>query len=201
VVAEVISEVERGIIPKVADIRERLAGATRAKIAAAAVRSAEQAGKDREKEKRRRAAQEKRDREHKEQQDRVEQERADQLRPPVDRIAAALTPSDLRTLCSPLNQTTVLRLLRGADAGRGGRVGRGGSHPRGAYPTGAGVMTFKDALRSSVAHQKPDPRVDAIAMLMALAETDPSISGATLIGPDGKIIYLDAETLRQGGQT
>jgi hypothetical protein len=36
-------------------------------------------------------------------------------------------------------------------------------------------------------------------MLLALAEVDPTIGGATLILPDGSTTYLDAAQLRQGG--
>lgn len=59
---------------------------------------------------------------------------------------------------------------------------------------------FKDALRSSVAHPRPDPRADAITALMALAEIDPTVTGATLIFPDGTVTYLDVAALAKGGR-
>jgi hypothetical protein len=62
------------------------------------------------------------------------------------------------------------------------------------------VTSFKDVPRSSVAHPKRDPRVNAIALLMALAEADPTVTGATLIMPDGSAEFLDATRLREGGQ-
>ena len=36
-------------------------------------------------------------------------------------------------------------------------------------------------------------------MLLALAEVDPTISGATLVLPDGSMTYLDTAQLRRGG--
>jgi hypothetical protein len=59
---------------------------------------------------------------------------------------------------------------------------------------------FKDALRSSVAHPRPNPRVDAIDFLLALAQADPTVSAATLILPDGTVTFLDTAALRRGGQ-
>jgi hypothetical protein len=41
---------------------------------------------------------------------------------------------------------------------------------------------------------------EALRILLALAEVDPTVSGATLILPDGQTIYLDAALLRQGGR-
>jgi hypothetical protein len=55
VAAEVEAQVARGSFPKVAEIRERIAGVTNAQQAAAAAKSAEQIKKDRENEKRRKA--------------------------------------------------------------------------------------------------------------------------------------------------
>ncbi len=43
-------------------------------------------------------------------------------------------------------------------------------------------------------------RADAIRILLALAEVDPTISGATLILPDGSVANIDAATLRRGGR-
>lgn len=84
VVAEVVAEVERGVIPKVEEIRERIAGVFKAQqaAAAAAARSAEQIKKDRENEKRRRAREEEQNRKYKEQQaedERSRDKRAEEL--------------------------------------------------------------------------------------------------------------------------
>jgi hypothetical protein len=38
-----------------------------------------------------------------------------------------------------------------------------------------------------------------VQLLTAMAAEDPTISGATIINPDGEIIYLDAAALRRGG--
>ncbi len=43
-------------------------------------------------------------------------------------------------------------------------------------------------------------RAEAIRILLALAEVDPTISGATLIQPDGTVMHIDAATLRRGGR-
>lgn len=65
VVADVLAEIERGAVPKVADIRERIAGVTKAQRAAAAIKTAEQIKREKENDKRRRAAQAERDRKEK----------------------------------------------------------------------------------------------------------------------------------------
>ena len=57
VIAEVAAEIAKGTVPRVADIRERIAGITKAQRAAAAVRTAEQLKREKENEKRRRADQ------------------------------------------------------------------------------------------------------------------------------------------------
>ncbi len=41
-------------------------------------------------------------------------------------------------------------------------------------------------------------RAEAIRILLALAEVDPTVSGATLILPDGTVAHIDAATLGRG---
>ena len=59
--------------------------------------------------------------------------------------------------------------------------------------------TFKQRLYATTAVASEDRRAVAIRMLLALAEVDPTISGATLVLPDGSVTYLDAAQLRRGG--
>jgi hypothetical protein len=59
--------------------------------------------------------------------------------------------------------------------------------------------TFKQRLLTTTAGGSEDRRAMAIRILLALAEVDPTISGATLILPDGSTAYLDATQLRRGG--
>jgi hypothetical protein len=40
----------------------------------------------------------------------------------------------------------------------------------------------------------------ALRIAAALVEIDSNVSGATIIQPDGRIDYLDADTLRRGGR-
>jgi hypothetical protein len=44
-----------------------------------------------------------------------------------------------------------------------------------------------------------DHRATAIRILLALAEVEPTISGATLTLPDGSVTHLDAAQMRRGG--
>jgi hypothetical protein len=53
---------------------------------------------------------------------------------------------------------------------------------------------------ASTALPAEDRRATAIRILLALAEVDPTVSGATLVLPDGSVTYLDAATLRRGGR-
>jgi hypothetical protein len=58
---------------------------------------------------------------------------------------------------------------------------------------------FKQRLLTTTAGASEDRRATAIRILLALAEVDPTISGATLILPDGSTAYLDATQLQRGG--
>lgn len=72
IVNEVIAEVDAGKVVAPAEIRERLAGATKARIAAKSAKTADQIKKDRENDKRRRAAEEKRNKEAQEDMEKCE---------------------------------------------------------------------------------------------------------------------------------
>jgi hypothetical protein len=61
------------------------------------------------------------------------------------------------------------------------------------------VDSFKQRLLTTAVVGSEDRRAAAIRILLALAEVDPTISGATLILPDGSTAYLDATQLRRGG--
>jgi len=62
------------------------------------------------------------------------------------------------------------------------------------------TYTSKQSLSATIpADASEDRRAAAIRMLLALAEVYPTISGATLVLPDGSITYLDAAQLRRGG--
>jgi hypothetical protein len=59
--------------------------------------------------------------------------------------------------------------------------------------------TFKQRLLTTTADASGDRRAAAIRILLALAEVDPTISGVSLILPDGSVAYLDAAQMRRGG--
>lgn len=61
------------------------------------------------------------------------------------------------------------------------------------------MTTFNDSVRVNTALPAEDSRAVAIRILLALAEVDPSVSGATLILPDGTVTHLGAAQLRRGG--
>jgi len=61
------------------------------------------------------------------------------------------------------------------------------------------MTTFKEDLCSTTVLPREDRRATAIRILLTLAEVDPTVSGATLILPDGSAIYLDAAQLRRVG--
>lgn len=42
-------------------------------------------------------------------------------------------------------------------------------------------------------------RADLLRLVAALVDADGSVSGITLISPDGELSYVDAEMLRRGG--
>ena len=62
------------------------------------------------------------------------------------------------------------------------------------------MTTLKEDLRTTTALPVENRRAAAIHILPALAEVDPTVSGATLILPDGSVTYLDAALLRRGGR-
>jgi hypothetical protein len=107
-----MAEVERGVVPKVAEIRERIAGATKAQLAAAQIRSAEQAQKDRENEKRRRTAQEARDRKWKEDQAAGDARRDDQAMKVAALLVSGLGPAGVITFVNMLSCTDWPRVER-----------------------------------------------------------------------------------------
>ena len=112
VVAEVMAEVERGVVPKAAEIRERIAGATKAQLAAAQVRSAARAEKDRENEKRRRTAQQARDRQWKEDQAARDARRDDQAMKVAALLVSGLGPAGVIAFLNMLSGTDWPRLER-----------------------------------------------------------------------------------------
>lgn len=59
---------------------------------------------------------------------------------------------------------------------------------------------FRESLSATTALATEDRRAAAIRVLLALAEVDPTVSGATLILPDGSVTYLNAATLLRGGR-
>ena len=63
------------------------------------------------------------------------------------------------------------------------------------------MPTYTDRLLATMAVSVEDRRAEAIRILLALAEIDPTVSGTTLILPDGRTEYLEVEKLRQGGRT
>jgi hypothetical protein len=58
--------------------------------------------------------------------------------------------------------------------------------------------TFKQRLFATTAASE-DRRATAIRILRALAEVDPTVSGAALRLPDGSAIYINAAQLQRGG--
>jgi hypothetical protein len=62
------------------------------------------------------------------------------------------------------------------------------------------MTTFKDSLQNATALSTEDRRAAALRILLALVDVDPTISGATLILPDGSVTHFDARQLRRGGQ-
>ncbi len=54
-------------------------------------------------------------------------------------------------------------------------------------------------LREKFARTKAD-RAEMIRLLLRLAETDPTVSGATILLSDGTHEYVNADILRQGGR-
>ena len=59
------------------------------------------------------------------------------------------------------------------------------------------------AVRAARAGDDVGVTLDRSALLRiaaALVEIDSNVSGATIIQPDGRIDYLDADTLRRGGR-
>lgn len=58
--------------------------------------------------------------------------------------------------------------------------------------------TCKQRLFATTAASE-DRRATAIRILRALAEVDPSISGAALILPDGSVTCINAAQLQRGG--
>jgi hypothetical protein len=62
------------------------------------------------------------------------------------------------------------------------------------------MTTFKDNLRNTTALSAEDRRAAALRILLALVDADPTVSGASLILPDGSVTYLDAAQLRRDGQ-
>lgn len=60
------------------------------------------------------------------------------------------------------------------------------------------MNTFKHLSETTVLSQA-DRRATAIRILLALAEFDPTVSGATLILPDGSVTYFAAAQPRRGG--
>jgi hypothetical protein len=64
---------------------------------------------------------------------------------------------------------------------------------------GAMTDTPRQRLLTTAAGASEDRRATAIRILLALAEVDLTISGASLILPDGSVTYLDAAQMRRGG--
>ena len=62
------------------------------------------------------------------------------------------------------------------------------------------MPTLKDRFHATTAFSTDDRRAGAVRILLALAEVDPTVSGATLILPDGRTEFADAEALRRGGR-
>ena len=62
------------------------------------------------------------------------------------------------------------------------------------------MTSFRDSLSATTALTAEDARAAAIRVLLALADADPTLSGATLILPDGSVTYLNAATLLRGGR-
>ncbi len=62
------------------------------------------------------------------------------------------------------------------------------------------MTTFKESLRATASLPAEDRRAAAIRILLALVDVDATVSGATLVTPDGSVTYLDVTQLRQGGR-
>ena len=62
------------------------------------------------------------------------------------------------------------------------------------------MPTFKNHLPATTVLSTEGRRAEAIRILLALAEVDPTVSGATLILPNGRAEYFDAEALRRGSR-
>ena len=60
--------------------------------------------------------------------------------------------------------------------------------------------TSKQQLFATSAIASEDGRAVAIRILLALADVDPTIGGATLVLPDGSVTHLDVEQLQRGGR-
>jgi hypothetical protein len=58
--------------------------------------------------------------------------------------------------------------------------------------------TFRQQLFATTADASEDRRAAAIRILLALADVDPTIGGATLVLPDGSVTHLDVEHLQRG---
>lgn len=106
VVQEVLSEIERGAVPKVADIRERIAGVTKARKAAENAKTAEQIKREKENEKRRRAADAARERKFREEQELNETQRNDRAKKAATFLVAQLRAEGALKL---------IELMRGTD--------------------------------------------------------------------------------------
>jgi hypothetical protein len=98
VVAEVLAEVEGGKIIPAGEVRDRLAGATKARLAAAAVKTAEQIKADKENEKRRRAAQAARDKKWEEEQQSAEMHRKQTADKAAAFLIEVLSPESIQQL-------------------------------------------------------------------------------------------------------
>lgn len=62
------------------------------------------------------------------------------------------------------------------------------------------MTTFKHRQYGSTALPTANQHAAASRALLALIDADLTESGATLLTPDGSVIYLDAAQLRQGGR-
>jgi hypothetical protein len=65
------------------------------------------------------------------------------------------------------------------------------------------IMTRQQRREAERARRKAEQRTAGLStatdVLALLAATDSTVTGATLIMPDGEIVYLDTQTLRRGG--
>jgi hypothetical protein len=95
VVAEVLAEVEVGKVIPAGEVRDRLAGATKARLAAAAAKTPEEIKKEKENEKRRRAAQALRDKQRAEEEAAADARRKAKAGLVADFLIEKLAPEDL----------------------------------------------------------------------------------------------------------